>query len=69
MPEKPLTRPYGLSLPDEQVARLDRAAAEFMQTRSSLVRLILEGWLRNFEHPSASEALKTISNTEESTSQ
>lgn len=67
MTEK-LTSPVSLNLPGDQVARLDRAAAEFMQTRSSLARMIFEGWLRNFEHPSAREALRTI-NTEEPQSQ
>ena len=57
---KPLTKPVSLSLPDDLTARIDRAASEFLQTRSSLVRLILTGWLANFEHASARETLAAL---------
>lgn len=57
---KPLTRPVSVNLPDDLTARIDRAASEYMQTRSSLVRLILTGWLTNFEHAGAREALAAL---------
>lgn len=49
-----------MALPDDLTERVDRAAAEFMQTRSSLVRMILSGWLVNFEHAGARDALAHI---------
>lgn len=63
---KPLTRPVSLSLPDEITERVDRAAAQFLQTRSSLVRMILAGWLANLDHPSARETLARLPSEENS---
>ena len=57
---KPLTRPVSVNLPDDLTERIDRAASEFMQTRSSLVRLILSSWLANVEHGAARETLAEI---------
>lgn len=64
----PLTEPVSLRLPRELTQRIDRAAGEFLQTRSSLVRMILAGWLQNLDHPAAREALATLPTpTEETT--
>jgi hypothetical protein len=70
MSAKPLTRPVCVNLPDDITAGVDHAAAQFLQTRSSLVRMILAGWLANFDHPAAREALATLPTpTEEATHQ
>jgi metal-responsive CopG/Arc/MetJ family transcriptional regulator len=50
-----------LSLPDQTVDRLDRAAEQFLRSRSNLVRAVLEGWLANPETaPLARETLKGL---------
>jgi predicted transcriptional regulator len=69
MTKPPLTEPVSLRLPPDLTARLDRAAQDFLLTRSSIIRMVLAGWVENLDHPSARAALKTVSNTEESTSQ
>jgi hypothetical protein len=46
-----------LSLPDEQVRRLDDAAAQFLQSRSGLCRLVFEAWLQNPHVPQSMKEL------------
>lgn len=66
MSTKPLTEPVSLRLSPDLTSKLDRAAEQFMQTRSSLVRMILSGWLQHVDHPAAREALAALpTSTEE----
>lgn len=62
---KQTNRPVSVNLPDDLTARIDRAAGEFLQTRSSLVRMILTGWLISFEHAAARGALHHLEETPE----